>query len=173
MVPPPGQKPALDLSRLRCLVVDDNEFMRTLLRELLHALGLKQVMECVDGEQAFKTLQTFQADLLLADLLMEPVDGITFTKRIRLAQDSPNRFLPIIMVSGHSELQRVELARDAGVNEFLVKPVSPQSLYRHISSVILTPRQFVRTPDYFGPDRRRRQDPDYKGPERRLQKVEL
>ena len=101
---------------------------------------------------------------------MEPRDGIEFTKMIRNHDTSPNRYVPIIMLTGHSELSAVEEARDAGVNEFMAKPVSATKLYAKIKRIIEHPRDFVRTGDYFGPDRRRHQDPDYDGPERRQAK---
>jgi FixJ family two-component response regulator len=86
---------------------------------------------------------------------------------VRTNEGSPNCYLPIIMLTGHAERSAVETARDAGVNEFLTKPVSAEKLYSKIHTLIETPRVFVRSGDYFGPDRRRRQNPKYKGPERR------
>jgi response regulator RpfG family c-di-GMP phosphodiesterase len=71
------------------------------------------------------------------------------------------------MITGHAERHRVEAARDAGVNELLVKPVTEKALHSRIQEVILRPRPFIFGPDYYGPCRRRRRDPNYKGPERR------
>ncbi len=86
---------------------------------------------------------------------------------IRNRDDSPNCYVPIIMLTGHAEKTTVELARDAGVHEFLAKPVSATKLFEKIKNIIENPRVFIRTSDYFGPDRRRNQDPDFQGPERR------
>jgi DNA-binding NtrC family response regulator len=74
---------------------------------------------------------------------------------------------PVIMITGHSTLQRVQAARNAGVNEFLAKPLTARGVVERISQVINHPRQYVRAPNYFGPDRRRRADPNYHGPWRR------
>ncbi len=71
------------------------------------------------------------------------------------------------MLTGHAARARVEEARDAGVTEFVVKPVTARAVLDRINAVILRPRHFVRTSEYFGPDRRRRQDPAYQGPWRR------
>ena len=60
-------------------------------------------------------------------------------------------------------------ARDAGVSEFLVKPLTMQSIKQRVDATIKNPKKFVRSPTYFGPDRRRRIDPKYKGPERRVE----
>jgi FixJ family two-component response regulator len=74
---------------------------------------------------------------------------------------------PVIMVTGHSTLARVHEARDAGVNEFLAKPLTARGVIERLHQAIEHPRPYVRSADYFGPDRRRRNDPNFKGPWRR------
>lgn len=156
-----------DLTRLNVLVVDDNRHMRTLVRSILNALGIRNVIEADDGSTAMKTLKTMDADIVICDWQMDPMDGITFTKLIRKSEESPNIYVPIIMLTGHTEMSRVVTARDAGVNEFLAKPVSAKNIYQRIKMILDNPRQYIRTKEYFGPDRRRRADPSYNGPERR------
>src|SRR5579862_323057 len=102
--------------------------MRILLRSLLLALGVGKVYESADGASGFVALRDRRPDFVLTDLTMKPVDGIEFTRKIRLSEDSPNPYVPIIMVTGHTERPRVEAARDAGVSEFLAKPITTQSL---------------------------------------------
>jgi two-component system, chemotaxis family, chemotaxis protein CheY len=133
----------------------------------LQALGIGKVYESVDGASGFEELREKRPDFVLTDLSMKPVDGIEFTRRVRLGKDSPNPYLPIIMVTGHTERARVEAARDAGVTEFLAKPITTQSLMLRLVEVVERPRPFIRCKDYFGPDRRRRKAPDYPGPWRR------
>jgi len=103
-------------------------------------------------------------DLVLTDLSMKPVDGITFTREVRTAHDSPNPYVPIIMITGHTERRKVEAARDAGVTEFLAKPITAQGLILRIAEIVERPRAFVRCDGYFGPDRRRRKDENFTGP---------
>ena len=98
---------------------------------------------------------------------MEPMDGLELTKLIR-GNESNNRYAPIIMITAFSEIARVTLARDAGVNEILVKPIAATTLFTRIRAVIERPRLFVEAESYFGPDRRRRQDPNYKSEDRRM-----
>ena len=155
------------IASLKALVVEDNAHMRALLRSLLVALGLRDVSEAANGEEAFARLREHGADFILTDLSMEPVDGIAFTHTVRSAEDSPNPYVPIIMVTGHTERHRVEAARDAGVTEFLAKPLTAQNLLLRVLEIIERPRSYVRCPGYFGPDRRRRNDGDYGGPWRR------
>src|ERR1700733_2945424 len=162
-----GSSAMASFDHLKALVVDDNSHMRTLLRSLLQALGLSQVFEAVDGATGFAEMRERRPDFALTDLSMTPVDGIEFTRLVRLGPDSPNPYVPIIMVTGHTERQRVEAARDAGVTEFLAKPITAQNILLRIAEIVDRPRPFVRCDNYFGPDRRRRRDDSYAGPMRR------
>ncbi len=155
-----------NLERLNFLCVDDNKHMRALVKTILHALGSKNVHEAADGADAFKELRHFPADIIICDWNMSPLDGLDFVRLVRTGKDSPNPFVPIIMLTGHTEMHRVIEARDAGVHEFLAKPISAKGLFSRIRSIIERPRPFIRAGLYFGPDRRRRQI-DWKGAERR------
>ncbi len=154
------------LERLHFLVVDDNKHMRALVKTILHALGAKSVVEAQDGADAFREMRHFPADMIICDWNMSPLDGLDFVRLVRTGNDSPNPFVPIIMLTGHTEMHRVLEARDAGVHEFLAKPISAKSLYTRIRMIIDKPRSFIRTNTYFGPDRRRRQVP-FRGKDRR------
>ena len=120
-----------------------------------YALGVKNIRDASDAAEAFKELQHFHADVIICDWHMEPLDGLDFVRLVRTAKDSPNPYVPIIMLSGFTEYRRVTEARDAGVNEFLAKPISARALYQRFASIIENPRPFIRTRTYFGPDRRR------------------
>ena len=158
---------ATSLSDMRVLLADDNQHMRAILAAVLAGFGVTHVRECWDGAEALDALRQWPADLAIIDFQMAPIDGVEFTRLVRNAGDSPNPFLPIIMVTGHAARTRVTEARDAGVTEFIVKPITGRAIVDRLNAVIFKPRPFVRTSDYFGPDRRRRQDPDYEGPMRR------
>lgn len=149
------------------LVVDDNHHMRMLIMEILRAIGVRDAHEAGDGAEALNVMRTKRIDLVITDIAMQPIDGVDFVRLLRNSNDSPNPTVPVIMITGHSTPARVNEARDAGVNEFLVKPVTAKGVLDRLQRVIDRPRQFIRTGDYFGPDRRRRADPDYKGPGRR------
>ncbi len=155
-----------NLERLNFLIVDDNKHMRALLKTILYTVGGKSVHEASDGADALKELKVFPADIIICDWNMSPLDGIEFVKLVRTGKDSPNPFIPIIMLTGYAEMCQVLEARDAGVNEFLAKPISAHALHARIRSIIERPRPFIRTKTFFGPDRRRKQI-DYKGVEKR------
>ena len=95
------------------------------------------------------------------------MDGVEFTRNVRTGASSRNVYLPITMMTSHSALCRIVEARDAGVTEFIAKPINAQTLCARISSVIGRPRPFVRSAAFFGPCRRRRTDAGYAGEERR------
>ena len=152
---------------LRVLIVEDNLHMRSLLRTLLNSVGIREIVEASSGGSALTLLREKKCDLVLSDLAMKPMDGLEFSRTVRTAENSPNPFVPIIMITGHTEKHRVEAARDAGVTEFLAKPITAQSLFSRLAEIVERPRAFVRTEAYFGPDRRRKTLESYAGPWRR------
>jgi CheY-like chemotaxis protein len=141
--------------------------MRTLLGTLLRHIGVGDVREAPDGASALEMLGAWIPDVILVDQRMTPIDGREFTLMLRRSKDSPASTTPIIMVTAHSERRFVEAARDAGVDEFLVKPVSAKALLERLKIVAESRRSFVVAKSYMGPDRRRRDDSQYRGPERR------
>jgi two-component system, chemotaxis family, chemotaxis protein CheY len=158
---------AASYGHLKALVVEDNPHMRAILRAILMGLGVSEVHEAPDGGQAFRVLKRIEPDFVLTDMMMAPVDGIAFVRELRNSPQSPNPFLPVIMVSGHTERARILAARDAGVTEFVAKPITANNLFLRIVEIVERPRPFVRAPSYFGPDRRRKNDAFHVGPWRR------
>lgn len=152
---------------LKILIVDDNQHMRVLLAEILRAIGVNAIYEANDGAEGLQMMRAHAVDIVMTDLSMQPLDGIDFVRLLRNSPDSPNQMIPVIMVTGHSTMKRVAEARDAGVTEILTKPLTARGVIDRITRVINHPRPFIRTDDYFGPDRRRRNDPSYEGPRRR------
>ena len=157
--------------RLKILVVDDNAHMRKLVVTILQAFGVVQIYEADSGERAWTVLRESNPDVLVLDWMMEGMSGLDLVKMIRADSQTPNPFVPVIMLTGHTHIDRVRQARDAGINEFIAKPVSVKTLMNRLLSVIENPRPFVRTKSYFGPCRRRRGEMEFRGPERRADKT--
>lgn len=141
--------------------------MRAITSAVLQSAGIRKLREAADGAAALEILRDHAVDLVIVDFNMFPLDGVEFTRLVRNSPDSANPYLPIVMMTGHSEKTRVYEARDAGVNEFVVKPITAKAILDRIQAVIFRPRPFVKTDGYFGPDRRRVQSADDKGPKRR------
>ncbi len=144
----------LGLGELKVLLVDDNEHMRAIVGTILKGIGIVNLREARDGSEALEALRTWPADIAIIDFRMEPMDGVDFTRLVRNAADSRNPFLPIIMMTGFADRPRVEEARDSGVTELIVKPVTARAIIDRLNAVVYRPRPFVKTEDYFGPQRR-------------------
>ena len=152
---------------LSILVVEDTVPMRKLVISVLETLGVGTIFTAIDGQSGFDLYCKQNPDIIITDWHMIPMSGIELVNKIRLEDSSPNKMVPIIMMTGYSALPRVSEARDSGATEFLVKPFSANDLARRIAYVINKPRDFIETEDFFGPDRRRRKPGDYNGPFRR------
>lgn len=157
-----------DLSSLTVLLVDDNVEMRKLLRVLLNTLKVGPIIEADAATEALRVLHEMPIDLVITDLHMDPVSGLDLVRMVRKGDDSANPRVPIIMLTGHTDIHLVEEARDVGIDEFIAKPVSTQALYDRIIEISDNLRPFVNSPNYVGPDRRRRARP-HAGNERRQQ----
>ncbi len=161
-----------NFDKVTVIIAEDNPHMRHLLKGILLAFGCKAVKEASNGKEALQIIYTSPVDILICDWNMSPMSGIQLVKEVRNGQLSPNPFLPIVMLTGHSQHKRVLEARDAGVDEFIAKPISAKILYEHLKSVIENPRPYVRSPNYFGPDRRRKQV-EFNGEDRRKSTPEV
>ena len=152
------------LENLHVLLVDDNQHMRAIVAAVLAAVGVSKLREARDGVEGLEVLKSWPADVAIVDFQMSPLDGVEFTRRVRGSPDSRNPYLPIVMMTGHSERSRVLEARDSGITEFIAKPLTAKAVLERLQAVIYSPRPFVRAENYFGPDRRRRDDPVFTGP---------
>lgn len=155
------------LEGVSALVLDDNAHMRGLVRTILAGFGMRRIEEAQDAHAALRIAAGGDIDIAFVDFKLGGIDGLDFCRHIRGHADSPNIYLPLVMVTAYSERKRVIDAINAGVDEFLVKPVRAVDVANRINSVIERRRPFIQAKGYFGPDRRRRDDPRHKGPWRR------
>lgn len=169
-----------DLERLVVVLIEDNSYIRHTLEDVLRHFGIRRITIANNGAEAidhFKSVtsspnpQSVMPDLVLGDLVMSPVNGLLVLRWLRTAKESPNRFMPFIMISGAADRDYVHAARDLGVSEFLAKPFSATVVYKHLLEIIDHPRPFVATQSYFGPDRRRR-NVGVAGQDRRVKREE-
>ena len=154
-----------DLSSLTVLLVEDSPFMRSLLTNSLRVLGVGTIITKDHGGEAIEFLKLVKedpmkagcqgVDIVLSNWQMSPVDGMMLLRWVRRHKDSPDRFVPFIIISAFSGKARVAKAREMGVSEFLTKPFTIKSVCDKIILTIEKQRQFVHTAAYFGPDRRR------------------
>ncbi len=146
---------AYDISKLNILVLEKHMLVRKLLTDVFREFGVPTVQSTPDPETAWQMFSHFPTDIVLSDWTYG-LDGMAFLSRVRRADDSPNPFVPVIVVTANTELRHVCEARDTGTTEFLAKPVSARLLYMRIVSILEHHRPFIRASQFFGPDRRRR-----------------
>ncbi|HWM61940.1 MAG TPA: response regulator, partial [Rhizomicrobium sp.] len=126
--------------RLKVLVVDDNAHMRKLVTTILQAFGVIHIFEADSGDRAWAILRDANPDVVVLDWVMEGLSGLELIQMIRTNSTAPNPFVPVIMLSGHTSMDHVRQARDAGVNEFIAKPVSIKTMMSRLVAVIEHPR---------------------------------
>lgn len=155
------------LDRMNVLVAEDNKHVMGIIKLTLRAFGVRNMLFAEDGAEAFRILKSSKVDLLLTDFEMQPLGGLELLDLVRQSPDGPDPQLPVILITGHTAIEQIELARDHGASEILAKPFTPAGLRERLIMVIDQPRPFISLSSYFGPDRRRRIDIDYSGEERR------
>ncbi len=154
-----------DLTQLSALVVEKHPPMRSMFRGILRELGINNIEDAATPETGFEAFNQKGPDIVLIDWAPD-FDGLGLLDKIRTDPNSDNPFAPVIMITAHGEADRVIEARDAGMTEYLTKPISAKSLYKRIASIVASERPFVRVSDFFGPDRRRKKE-DFGDNERR------
>jgi DNA-binding response OmpR family regulator len=151
-----SKKDLTDLIQALCvLVVDDNQYMRKMIRNLLVNCGIKDIYEAADGIAALDTIRTVGPDVVILDWEMPFLSGAELVRIVRSPGVFPVPDVPIIMLSGHGERWRVVEAVRLGVNEYLIKPVSAKALYDRLVSITTQPRPTVQLGDYYGPEPRK------------------
>ncbi len=140
---------------VRICVVDDNRNFQNLFRTVLRGMGFRRVDVHGDPHEALSLVTSTPVDITFVDLVMPRQNGIEWTRSARRSSRLANPTMPIALVSGHVDRRVLEAAVHAGVDDVLVKPLSPATLYRHISRLLRHPVPYVRGPEgYFGPDLR-------------------
>lgn len=140
--------------------------MRTIIGAILTGAGIRYVRFAPNGQRGLDSLTQQPTDVVFVDFEMPTMHGLSFISAVRGLKTS-EKFTPIIMLTGHADLERLTAARDRGVTEFLAKPVTARAIMSRLNAVIFHERPFVQSAKFIGPDRRRRADPDYAGPLRR------
>lgn len=162
---------SLNYEPITVLVVEDSLPMHGVIRLILSAMRIKDSRFCITVDEAIEKVKERLPDIIITDWVMEPRDGGDFLAWLRTAEDSPNPYIPVIVLTGYSEKSIILKARDCGANAVLAKPVSVEGLYKRFQIIVNNPRPFVRTQDFFGPDRRHADRP-FEGDDRRAGDVD-
>jgi two-component system chemotaxis response regulator CheY len=126
-----------DFSKLTILVVDDQEYIRKLVCQLIRRLGCETILEASDGAEALSLLARGTPDMILCDIKMQPVDGLEFLRKVRAAESGVrDPQVPIVFLTSDSDRGTVVAAMKSEVDGYLVKPVSPADLKAKIVAVL-------------------------------------
>lgn len=163
-----------DLRRFRLLILEDSAFIGKLLSGALRSMGVGTIMNAQSLAEARELILKYNGDddqvdidLVMTDWLLPDGMGFDFVRWVRTHKRDNIKYMPIIVCSAYANTELVESSRDCGATEVMVKPVSAEKIAQRILYVIDKPRPFVQLPDFFGPDRRRREQ-QYSGLDRRL-----
>jgi CheY-like chemotaxis protein len=143
------------IQQLRVLVVDDNAFVRKIVRSLLTNIGVKRVYEAADGIAGLEQIRAVAPDVVVLDWEMPLLNGAELVRIVRSPGVFPTPDIPIIMLTAHGDRSRIVEAVRIGVNEFLCKPVSAKALTDRLTSIFAKPRANVQLGDYHGPEPRK------------------
>ncbi len=135
----------MTMRNLSFLHVEDNNFMRTLVRTILQGFGVRNVYEAADGADGLEVLAERDPDIVICDWVMTPVDGAEFLRLMRGSGDPGLAQKPVIMLSAHTQKANVLEAMRLGSTEYLAKPISPKSLYMRINRVLTNPQTVINS----------------------------
>jgi len=116
------------------LIVDDFESMRRIVKGTLKSIGFNNFIEAEDGAVALKKLEKQKVDLIISDWIMPNLNGLDFLKAVRGSDKFKN--IPFIMVTAEGQKGNVLEAINAGVNNYIVKPFTPETLNAKLKKVL-------------------------------------
>jgi two-component system, chemotaxis family, chemotaxis protein CheY len=142
---------SFDPTALRVLVVDDSAPMRGIIGSILKSHGTTEIEMASDGLEALGLVRRARFDFIICDLMMQGMDGFEFLRQLRKATPYPACETPTIILSSNGDLNSILQARDAGMNEYLVKPISPKTLWNRVTSLMNRPFKSVQESSHSSP----------------------
>ena len=155
------------LKNYHILIVDADAELAKVLRQMLHEMGFTNIEITRNGKTAIAMLAASRFDFIITEWNTQQIDGLAMLKYIRRDPESPCPSIPVIMLTGRAEQIDVTMARDYGINEYVVKPFTAKTIYSRLERLIEQPRGFVVSEGFVGPDRRTRGKPPEGVPDRR------
>lgn len=163
----PPAKPVVELEKpsllktskifasINVLIIEKDSKLAILIKKILFSLGCKQIYVVSDGREAIKLMHEEAVDIIICEWDIKGLNGVDMAAHLRQSLDSPNRTIPIVMLTARNERHEIEAARDAGITEYLIKPFSARTLLMRMHEIVENPRNFIICKTFVGPDRRR------------------
>ncbi len=121
---------------INCLIIDDDKFSRTFIKTALYQIGIKNTKEAANAEEAIEIINNYPINLILLDQVMPNKCGIEFAQELRSGTIKDAKDVPIIMITVDTKEKTVLDAKSLGIKEYLVKPISPNSLKKRICNAL-------------------------------------
>lgn len=150
----PSKSSRVNLEQASVLLVDDNPQALDILASIVQGFGVREQIRCASALDATEILKRRMVDLILVDCAMPEMDGYDFVKWLRRETPAPTCLTPVIMLTGHAAPSKVHKSRDCGASFVVTKPLTPGVLLQRILWLANDEREFVKAPNYVGPDRR-------------------
>lgn len=135
------------------LIVDSSAFMRRLIADVLRHAGADNVYTFATGAEGLEAARTYARPVIIADWSKKESAGPELVRKLR-RETLPVHKVPVIALGDSGLVGSVERARDAGVNSYILRPVSPALLFGRLEDATQRPRPFIKMPGFAGPDRR-------------------
>lgn len=144
----------INLEKIEFLLIDPNPFFLDIMSQVIGGFGARSITRCNTGEQARTVLAERVIDFILTDSNMADESGYDFIEWLRRDAIEANRFIPAIIVTGHTRISQVARARDCGAHFIIAKPITPKIILERIFWVGRENRMFIESETYCGLDRR-------------------
>ncbi|MEM8921027.1 MAG: response regulator, partial [Pseudomonadota bacterium] len=153
---------------LTVMIIDPNHYMRGIVADALRRLNIGSIISAPTADDAREAAHTIKPQIIIVDWAAGGMSGLEYTRSVRRNEQGVLRETPIILLASSVAHDQLIAARQSGINELLLKPVSVRAMKSRVEEVVLRPRKFIDSRHYVGPCRRRKQSADYYGPWRRL-----
>lgn len=161
----------LNLSGMTFLVVESGDIYAKIFTQILKGFGAKTVLATDRGQEAQRIVLEQEVDVLLCEMALRDTTGFDLIRALRMDAKNPRRTIPMLMTMGIATGSAVRRARQIGASMVIRKPVSPNVVFDRLNWLAWNARPFCELPDYFGPDRRVRDDGNHAGAGRRKSDV--
>ncbi len=147
-------KPRYNLENAKVLLVHPNSYGMDILAQIFSGFGVRNATRCSDAEEAMAVIKKQDLDLIVCEAQMEGMDGYDLIHWLRHSKLDPNCFTAAIIITGHTQMSKVQKARDCGANFIVAKPLTPKVMIDRVVWVARENRPFIDCEAYLGPDRR-------------------